>query len=383
MASIESYETSKGIRYQVRYRQPGGGSTKKRGFRRKIDARKWAEQKESSKNEGAFIKESAGLITIGELANAWLAKKKVSSKESHYHNLEVSWKAHVKPRWADRQVKSIGRGEVQSWVAKLSETKSASVVLRANGILAGILDDAKRDRLIADNPARGLELPRKKRRQHTYLTAAQLFAISDACTSGEGHHAGKDDYQHSVLILVLGIVGLRWGEAIGLRIRDIDFKRHRLNVNVSATQVDGRIVEGTPKSGKSRSVVFPQALEQPLKQLSGERPGDSLLFTGTLDGYMRQPQPKGHSWYASAVRRAGLREMTVHDLRHTSASLMVHSGANVKAVQRQLGHASAAMTLDVYADLFDDDLDAVGMAMDEIILRSVPKMCPKTVSEAA
>ena len=52
--------------------------------------------------------------------------------------------------------------------------------------------------------------------------------------------------------------------------------------------------------------------------------------------------------------------MTIHDLRHTAASLMVKSRANVKAIQRQLGHTSAAMNLDAYASLFDDDLDSVG-----------------------
>ena len=57
--------------------------------------------------------------------------------------------------------------------------------------------------------------------------------------------------------------------------------------------------------------------------------------------------------------------MTPHDLRHTAASLAVSAGANVKAVQRMLGHASAAMTLDVYADLFDDDLDAVAIALND------------------
>ena len=63
--------------------------------------------------------------------------------------------------------------------------------------------------------------------------------------------------------------------------------------------------------------------------------------------------------------------MTIHDLRHTAASLMVKSGANVKAVLRQLGHTSAAMTLDVYADLFDEDLDSVGESMNELLLQSV------------
>ena len=59
------------------------------------------------------------------------------------------------------------------------------------------------------------------------------------------------------------------------------------------------------------------------------------------------------------------RPLTIHDLRHTAASLAISAGANVKAVQRMLGHASAAMTLDTYADLFDDDLDAVGAALDQ------------------
>ena len=61
--------------------------------------------------------------------------------------------------------------------------------------------------------------------------------------------------------------------------------------------------------------------------------------------------------------------VTVHDLRHTAASLAVSAGANVKAVQRMLGHASAAMTLDVYADLFDDDLDAVATALNDHALK--------------
>lgn len=56
--------------------------------------------------------------------------------------------------------------------------------------------------------------------------------------------------------------------------------------------------------------------------------------------------------------------LEAHDLRHTAASLAVSAGANVKAIQRMLGHASAAMTLDVYSDLFDDDLDAVSTALD-------------------
>lgn len=76
--------------------------------------------------------------------------------------------------------------------------------------------------------------------------------------------------------------------------------------------------------------------------------------------------------------------MTLHDLRHTAVSLMVSSGANVKAVQRQIGHKSAAMTLDTYADLFEADLDKLGERMGEMLLReSVGKMWADDTAEAA
>ncbi|HWS36465.1 MAG TPA: tyrosine-type recombinase/integrase [Actinoplanes sp.] len=67
-----------------------------------------------------------------------------------------------------------------------------------------------------------------------------------------------------------------------------------------------------------------------------------------------------------AAESVGLKGLTPHELRHTAASLAVAEGANVKAVQRMLGHASAAMTLDVYADLFEDDLDQVTDRLDQV-----------------
>lgn len=74
--------------------------------------------------------------------------------------------------------------------------------------------------------------------------------------------------------------------------------------------------------------------------------------------------------FAPAAELIGVPGLTPHDLRHIAASLAVRAGANVKAVQRMLGHASAAMTLDVYAGLFGDDLDAVAERLDDAGPRS-------------
>ena len=98
---------------------------------------------------------------------------------------------------------------------------------------------------------------------------------------------------------------------------------------------------------------------------------DDLVFTDQRGGVLRNS-----NWRARAFRPAvekcqkadeSFPSITPHDLRHSAASLAVSAGANVKALQRMLGHAKASMTLDVYADLFDDDLDGVAESLDGAI----------------
>ena len=101
------------------------------------------------------------------------------------------------------------------------------------------------------------------------------------------------------------------------------------------------------------------------EHVAGKAP-DDLVFTSPKGAVLRVRGAR-----AVVVRPGGrgLRRAEgfhPHELRHTAASLAVSAGANVKAVQRMLGHAKASMTLDVYADLFDDDLEAVADRLDEI-----------------
>jgi integrase len=90
-------------------------------------------------------------------------------------------------------------------------------------------------------------------------------------------------------------------------------------------------------------------------------------------------QPSYTGWFAGAVRRAGIERVTPHDLRHTTASLAVSAGANVLALSRMLGHAKPSITLDVYADLFDTDLDKVAEALhnQREAAQDVPKLFPQ------
>lgn len=102
------------------------------------------------------------------------------------------------------------------------------------------------------------------------------------------------------------------------------------------------------------------------RQREGRNPED-LVFTSPSDDRLREQSAKNHGWYARALRDSDVPTLTCHDLRHTAASITISSGANVKAVQRMLGHKNAAMTLDTYADLFDTDLDDVATSISSKI----------------
>ena len=126
MANVTRYKTSKGeTRYRVRYRKPDGTQTDKRGFKRKVDAENWAAKRVTvAKAEGTYIDPQAGKATVGELAPAWLAKKKLSTKPSHYRNLEGAWEKWVKPEWGNTPVSAVTRETVQQWVTGISQGKT-------------------------------------------------------------------------------------------------------------------------------------------------------------------------------------------------------------------------------------------------------------------
>ena len=355
MGSITAYEMAGGKRYRVRYRKPDRSQTHKRGFRTKRDAQLFLAATDVRKATGEFIDSSAARITIDEIGAAWI-RSQTHLKPSSYAVVEVAWRVHVQPKWGKRVLGDIRHSEVQAWVSELSKRKSATVVIRAYGVLAGMIDIAVKDRRLPSNPARGAKLPRKKGKERHYLSHAQVQLLADESRS------------NGSLVLLLAYTGLRWGEAVGLRVNNVDMLRRRILVHANAVNVRGTIVPGTPKSHESRSVPFPAFLAEELAKQCGGKSRDQLVF-GEGIAYIPTPT-QGDGWFAGARKRSVELDpsfpptLTLHDLRHTASSLAISAGANVKAVQRMLGHASAAMTLDTYADLFEDDLDAVASALD-------------------
>src|SRR6478752_10354109 len=163
MGSITPYESAKGRRYRVRYRKPDLTQAEKRGFTTMREAKLYLSMVTVSKSKGEYIDPSSSRVPVRMFADSWLrSKQPPMSKPSYYMTLERAWRNHVAPVWADREISSIRRSEVQDWVSDLATRKSRTVVIRSLGILAGILDVAVDDRRLANNPARQIRnLPRR------------------------------------------------------------------------------------------------------------------------------------------------------------------------------------------------------------------------------
>ncbi|MGP5014296.1 tyrosine-type recombinase/integrase [Glutamicibacter ardleyensis] len=357
MGSVKSYTTkTKGRMYEVWYTKPDGSRGHDRGFKLKRDAEAHLANVEVSKLKGAYVNRADGKATVSELGTAWLERHKAKITASSYHSVESAWRIHVKPQWGDYAVGAVTKRDVEAWLTKLGEKRSHTTVARARDLLAGILDDAIEDNRITKNIARGLVIKKKPIPDEVLLSHSQVEALAKAS-------------RYPDLVRFLAYTGLRWGEATALRVRNVDTATRRINVREAVAEVNGKPVPGSVKSHEKRTVAYPDFLDDEIKKACEAKGQEDRLWNSEEGGYLRPGNAKT-GWFTGAVKRAQasdktFRRVTPHDLRHTAASLAISAGANVKVVQRMLGHKSAKVTLDTYAALFPDDLDNVVEALSK------------------
>jgi integrase len=201
--------------------------------------------------------------------------------------------------------------------------------------------------------------------EQRYLTHEQVHRV--AVASG----------RLRTLVLVLGYCGLRFGEAAALRVADVDVSNRRIRVQRSVTYVRKTgLVEGPTKNHKARTVPVPEFVARLLETEIGGLEAGALVFNSARGGgYLTLGQAR-YTFGKAVTAVDGCADVRLHDMRHTCASLAIRSGANVKVVQKLLGHKTATLTLDRYGHLYPDDLDAVATAFDTAAdaLRTIPTL---------
>ncbi|GAB48713.1 tyrosine-type recombinase/integrase [Mobilicoccus pelagius] len=341
----------------ARWRDPAGAQRKK-SFKRKVDAERFLSELQTQMNRGTYIDPAAGKLRFAQFAETWMAGLGHLKPSTALRYREVA-RTHVIPQWGPWPLAKVARSDVAAWIGDLvSGGMSPGQVRKVYLVTSMIFEAAAADHRIGTNPAKGVRLPKQIRHDPRFLSPAELSRLVEA--------AGG----HGLEVLVLGLTGIRFGEFAALKVKRVDPARNRLVIAESVTVVGSSLVWSTPKTHQTRSVPVPPVLMGYLVEACRGRGGEDLVFPSTKGGPLRL-----NNWrrrvFEPACAAARIQDFRVHDLRHTAASLAIAAGANVKAVQQMLGHASAAMTLDVYAGLFPDDLDAVGRSLDA----HVPQMC--------
>ncbi|RIS81422.1 site-specific integrase [Mycobacteroides abscessus] len=369
--TVDSAVKGKVARWRVRWVDEDGSEHAK-SFRRKPDAQTFLNGLTADVVRGDYVDPNKAKETFGTVAESWYLTKS-HRKPKTVAGYRSIMDTIVLPQWENVPLRSITYETYTQWLGGLSvdgsqkgKALSASRITQAHQLVGAVLKYAQKSGKITKNVAlelkRAEDLPRPKEAERRYLTHGELLKLANA--SG----------RFQALTLVLGYCGLRFGEAAALRRKDVGEKE--LTVRNSATYVTGKgITETTTKTNRARHVPVPPPVWKVLKAVLPGEP-NSLVFPSQKGGHL----PLGeYRWaFDKACADVGIVDLVPHGLRHTTASLAISAGANVKVVQRLLGHASAAMTLDLYGHLFSDDLTAVADALGKAIkATAVPLRYPE------
>ncbi|MFN0090314.1 MAG: tyrosine-type recombinase/integrase [Acidimicrobiales bacterium] len=263
------------------------------------------------------------------------------------------------PTFGPRTLSSIQRSDIQAWASTLAGRLAPTTVATVYKELAGVFREAVHDGVLNVSPCRRISLPKPAHGQITPLLVEQVHRIVE-----------HTPVRYQALMVLCAGCGLRQGEALGLTVDRVDFLRRTVRIDRQMlTPARGTPRFGPPKTPASvRTVPLPRIVGDRMAAhltVFGEGP-DRLLFTSAAGAPLRR------NWTGGMMRRtvaaAGLpATVTMHDLRHFYASLLIAEGQSVKVVQNRLGHRSAVETLDVYGHLWPDSETDTMTAVDRAL----------------
>jgi integrase len=260
--------------------------------------------------------------------------------------------------------------DIECWLVRLqagsegNRPLSPSTIRQAFTVLRMVLESARRDGRVEDNPAASVVRPRPTRSEARYLSSTELNALLEAAAKST---------RYEPLMRLLALTGLRRGEACALRWQQVDLAHGGIRVMATLSRFGGALVLTEPKSAKSRrDVPLSAAAVAVLRQVKASQ-ATLRLKAGTFwreEGFVfttafgSPVDPRNvHRAVVSSARRAGLERVTTHTLRHTAASTMLESGVPLHTVSEVLGHSSISITGDVYGHV---STEGARSAMDKL-----------------
>lgn len=285
-----------------------------------------------------------------------------------YAGYEVHVRLHLKPTLGRVPLDKLTPLQVKQLLnRKIADGMKPKSVRYIRGTLRTALNEAMRWGLIGRNPAALVDGPRVEHYEIQPLTPEEARTFLNAM---------KGDRLQALYSVAL-TMGLRQGEALGLRWQDIDLEMGYLRVAKQLQRIDGKFELVEPKTARSRrTVAMPATIVSALRdhrdtqrrerQIAGERWTDiGLVFTTPLgkplDGTALTKEFHRH------LERAGLPQRRFHDLRHSCATLLLVQGVSPRVVMDVLGHSQIALTMNTYSHVIPELRRQAAERMDELI----------------
>ena len=300
-------------------------------------------------------------VTLGEfLQEEWLPIIESTIRSTTHASYKTHAQKHILPTLGLVKLQRLTPVMINALYAQLlkegkvcgSGGLSANSVRRVHATLHRALNDAVRWDRLSRNPCDAADPPRlrgteeERTRAWTNLELRSFLEVV------------KNERLYP-LWLTLAMTGLRRGEALALRWADVDLERARLSVRRSLVPINGTVEVHEPKTSRGRrlvaldpftvSVLKAWSWRQKEERLEwGPAWTDSGLVFTRPDGKLIHPERVSKA-FRVAVKKTGLPQIHLHDLRHTHATLALEAGVHPKVVSDRLGHATVAITLDIYS----------------------------------
>lgn len=314
---------------------PGGRKQITKTFATKRDAQLWLASRTVERTEPKGT-------PLAEWLPRWLSGKaglKLTSRASYRMHVD----RYLIPMLGHLEVERLTPHDIQAWHRALLDAGiDPATIARIHATLSSALGTARRQGLLQRNPLAGVELPRRRPYRRSVWTDEEASVFLSGV---------RGDALEGLWRLAL-LAGLRRGELLGLRWRDLDLKRDTLTVDSTRLRLGGDIVEDGPKTASSHRIVhIDPATVRVLRRAHGmsQARNERHVFTDR-DGNPLDPAAVSRRFH-ELRERLGLPRIRLHDLRHTSATLGLDSGESLKEVSARLGHSAISVTADLYTEV--------------------------------
>jgi len=362
--------------WYLQIRLPGQATPYRRGgFARKADALSALNGLRERLGRGVSAPDRQ---TTGEFLEAWLAGKR-SLRATTRHAYAAHLRLHLIPVLGAIPLDQLRPEDVTRLVDHVLATGAGpQTARRVHATLRSALNTAVKQRRLPYNPAVHVELPEAHRPPVHPWEPDELGRFLDAAAAD----------RLGSLFEVMVWTGLRRGEVCGLRWVDVDLERKVLRVRQQIVKLGRETLVGRPKtaSGEDRVVELDEATtgtllaHRLLQDAERDRLGaawqDSGLVFTREDGSALHPDSVSRR-FVTLARKAGLRRVRLHDLRHGHASVLLAAGVPMPVISKRLGHSSIVITNDTYSHLLEGVGRAAAEAARGIVPRSVPTPFPQ------